>query len=248
MMNMQGRLFLWRDGWLLLAGPIRNRGHRHVAASLLFGLDQPFTAEVGGHSVVARALLVAPDAEQSLVSSGSTLVAHLDPDSPLWLPLHASLTGGYRRLDWGDEQAALFRQLMDSPGSEPVHDLLARLLPGEAVRVADPRALALAARLRDELPEQLNLTDIASQLGLSAARLSRLFREAFGITPKRFLLHLKIQRALHRWQPGMTATELALVAGFYDQPHLIRTAREMFDTLPSALLGNPDFRLIRWSS
>jgi AraC-like DNA-binding protein len=54
-----------------------------------------------------------------------------------------------------------------------------------------------------------------------------------------------MQRVLHQWQPGMTATELAQAAGFYDQPHLIRTAREMFDVLPSTFLGNPDFRIIR---
>lgn len=245
-MNLQGRLFLWSDGWLLLAGPIRNRPHRHVAASLLFGLDQTLNALVAGDKVVARALLVAPDVEQSLDSEGATLVVHLDPDSPLWLRLRGQLVNGHVELDWGDQQAASFRRLADSASSEPAHDLLASLLHESAADTRiDPRALALAHRLRTELPEQLNLTGIAEQLGLSAARLSRLFREAFGVTPKRFLLHLKIQGALHCWQPGMSATELAMRAGFYDQPHLIRTAREMFDTLPSALLGNPAFRLIR---
>ncbi|MCC1496018.1 AraC family transcriptional regulator [Alcanivorax sp. 1008] len=249
-MNLQGGLFLWADGWLLLAGPIHNRPHRHVAASLLFGLDQQLSAEVAGDKVVARALLVAPDVEQSLDSAGATMVVHLDPDSPLWLSLRGLLVNGHAQLDWGDEQAARFRQLADSVSSEPAHELLASLLQVSAAdtgpdRPVDPRAMKLASRLRTELPEQLNLTEIAAQLGLSAARLSRLFREAFGITPKRFLLHLKIQGALHCWQPGISAAELAMRAGFYDQPHLIRTAREMFDTLPSALMGNPAFRLIR---
>ena len=43
-------------------------------------------------------------------------------------------------------------------------------------------------------------------------------------------------RAVARWQgqtQGMNFTELAVAAGFYDQPHLNRTLRAMFDSLPS---------------
>jgi hypothetical protein len=78
----------------LLAGPIHNRRHRHVAAALLFGLDQPLKVEVEGQRLQARALIVAPDAEQSLQSDGDTLVVHLDPDSPLWRALAPRLQRG----------------------------------------------------------------------------------------------------------------------------------------------------------
>ena len=46
-------------------------------------------------------------------------------------------------------------------------------------------------------------------------------------------IHLKCQRALALWRSGMNFTELAVAAGFYDQPHLNRTLRAMFDALPS---------------
>lgn len=217
-----------------------------MAAALLFGLDQPLSAEVEGQRLQARALIVAPDAEQSLQSDGDTLVVHLDPDSPLWHALAPRLQQGHARLGWAGQQAQQIRQLADCDDAGMVRDRLADMVTGEieTMRI-DPRVRALAARLRAELPERLDLNAVAAGLGLSAARLSRLFREALGVTPKRFLLHLKVQRALHQWQPGMTATELAQAAGFYDQPHLIRTTREMFDVLPSAFLGNPDFRIIR---
>ncbi|MFN3712151.1 MAG: helix-turn-helix transcriptional regulator [Alcanivoracaceae bacterium] len=262
---MQGRLFLWADGWMLLAGPIHNRRHRHVAASLLFGLDQPLAVEAGGKLFSGRAVLVAPDVVQSLDSGGNTLVVHLDPDSALWLTLSDAVETG-RLLPWAEEEAECLATLMDCDDASAARTLLASM-PGFANPLAitaagawgggasgqecspptrlDQRAVGLARRLREDLPERLDLTGLADQAGLSAARLSRLFRDTFGVTPKRFLLHLKMQRALHHWQPGMTAAELAQAAGFYDQPHLIRTAREMFDALPSSFLGNPDFRLIR---
>ena len=51
------------------------------------------------------------------------------------------------------------------------------------------------------------------------------------------VLHLdpdhRAWRALTLWRDGMSLTDLALAAGFYDQPHLNRTLRAMFDTLPS---------------
>jgi AraC family transcriptional regulator, arabinose operon regulatory protein len=217
-----------------------------VAAALLFGLDQPLTVEVEGQPLQARALIVAPDAEQSLQSDGDTLVVHLDPDSPLWGALAPRLQHGFARLPWAERQAEQIRQLRDCGDADRVRSQLAAMTAGDIEPMQiDPRVQALAARLRAELPERLDLNVVAAGLGLSAARLSRLFREAYGITPKRFLLHLKMQRVLHQWQPGMTATELAQAAGFYDQPHLIRTTREMFDVLPSAFLGNPDFRIIR---
>jgi AraC family transcriptional regulator, arabinose operon regulatory protein len=246
---MQGRLFLWSDGWLLLAGSINNRRHRHVAASLLFGLDQPLRVEAAGQMFAGRAVLVGPDVEQSLQSPGATLVVHLDPDNPLWLSLSAAGEDA-RLLPWGEPEARRLSALRDCDDAASARALLADMagvagLSLAPVRRPDPRALALASRLRKELPERLELALLAEQADVSAARLSRLFREAFAVTPKRFLLHLKMQRALHQWRPGMTATELAQVAGFYDQPHLIRTARDMFDALPSNFLGNPDFRLIR---
>ena len=76
-------------------------------------------------------------------------------------------------------------------------------------------------------------TPPAEAVGLSESRFRHLFREELGVNLKRFQLHLKCQRALTLWRDGMSLTDLALAAGFYDQPHLNRTLRAMFDTLPS---------------
>jgi len=74
---------------------------------------------------------------------------------------------------------------------------------------------------------------LAAHANLSASRFRHLFREQLGVSLKRYQLHLKCQRALALWRSGMNFTELAVAAGFYDQPHLNRTLRAMFDSLPS---------------
>ncbi len=49
--------------------------------------------------------------------------------------------------------------------------------------------------LRDCLDEELTLTDLSLETGLSAWHLLRAFRSAFGETPHAFLTRLRLQRA-----------------------------------------------------
>ncbi|MFC6329583.1 helix-turn-helix transcriptional regulator, partial [Alloalcanivorax gelatiniphagus] len=92
------------------------------------------------------------------------------------------------------------------------------------------RAACLCLRRGDG---EVGGAELAAAVGLSESRFRHLFREELGVNLKRFQLHLKCQRALTLWRDGMSLTDLALAAGFYDQPHLNRTLRAMFDTLPS---------------
>lgn len=243
---VSGTLFLWNDRWMLLGHLPANKAHRHVSASLLLGLDGTFELEVEGQRRRARAAVVAPDVPQALNPGGTAmLVAQLDPDSDAWRRL-AGMLGDQSSVDLplSDELAAALA------GSRDCSDLsgnLDRLLNATGVPPLplDARVADLCNHLRDTLPEKLDATALAQRVGLSASRLTHLFREQTGVTLRRFLLYLKITRAVARWEPGMTLSTLAAEAGFYDQPHLVRTARDMFDALPSVYIGTGQFRICR---
>ncbi|WP_111655426.1 helix-turn-helix domain-containing protein [Isoalcanivorax indicus] len=243
---VSGTLFLWHDRWMLLGHLPANKTHRHVSASLLLGLDGDFELEVEGERRLTRAAVVAPDVAQALNPGQTTmLVAQLDPDSDAWRRLAGTLAGRpsadlplperlARALARSNDCGALsgnMAQLLTATGASP--------LPLDA-RVAD-----ICNYLRETLPEKLDATALAARVGLSASRLTHLFREQTGVTLRRFLLYLKITRAVARWEPGMTLSTLAAEAGFYDQPHLVRTARDMFDALPSVYIGTGQFRICR---
>lgn len=251
---------MWPDCWALLGDLPANRTHQHISASLLVSLAGPFAIEVNGVWHRSRAALVAPDVPQALDPLGeSMLVVQLDPDSSLW----RRLCGRLRDQDWVELEAlerdwlsALSRTVAacgdseDGPVSPPGCTLIRRQLEGIVASVGheplplDPRVARVCRLLRETLPERLDVAALAGQVGLSSSRLTHLFRSSTGVTLRRFLLHLKVGQALAGWQPGMSFSTLASQAGFYDQPHLVRTARSMFDAIPSAFVATGKLRLV----
>lgn len=245
---IQGTIFLWPGRWLLLSNGIQNRRHKHVAASLLFGLDGPLNIEISGKWHQLAGAIVAPEVEQALDSGdGRALVVHMDPDDPTWRRLVTALGGA--------EFVSLSKSQLDLQTLEDaVHaaDIAAaqrwlEMLAADCAdhTVLDERVQEVCRWLRDNLPERLELSELAALTSLSSSRLTHLFSQQMGVTMRRFLAHLKMQQALYCWKPGMQFAELAALSGFYDQPHLLRTAREMFDAMPSAIGALGQLKVVR---
>lgn len=245
MAQPRGHLYLWADHLQVVGRLQPNKTHRHISASLLVGLDGAFQLECDGQWRTTRAALVAPDVPQAL-DPGDTRIwgAHLDPDSGHWLQLRSLLAGttsvDLPVTDW--EGIA-----EDQPGCSVMEQRLAELVAryGAEPSSLDPRIQQCCQYLRETLPDKLDLSELASAVNLSSSRLTHLFRAELGVAPRRFLLHLKMKRALTHWEPGKSVSQLAAEAGFYDQPHLLRTAREMFDALPSVYVSPEGFQLCR---
>lgn len=118
---------------------------------------------------------------------------------------------------------------------------------------APPDRLARAAvqRLRTG-PHDRSVAALASELGVSQRQLHRRFVHALGYGPKMFERIARLQRFLAcaaDLQPspatrtGVTRNrglaELALGAGYADQPHLTRECRALTGLTPTALIGYP---------
>ena len=73
--------------------------------------------------------------------------------------------------------------------------------------------------MRDRFAQPLTLADISRQAGLSKSALVRAFAREKGITPYRYLLALRVDRARHLLERGLSPAETALAAGFSDQSH-----------------------------
>lgn len=215
----------------MLAPRLHNRPHRHVAASLLVGLMQPISVQLAGHWLTAPAVWAAPDVSQALSADGPVAVIHLDPDHHAWRCLGLEGPGG----PLSRERFPAFHDALHELVAAPRADSALRLR--RALETGEPRALdsrvMRACRLLRASDADISGAELAAGVGLSESRFRHLFRVEVGVTLKRFQLHLKCTRALTLWRDDMTLTDLALAAGFYDQPHLNRTLRAMFDTPPS---------------
>jgi len=92
----------------------------------------------------------------------------------------------------------------------------------------------LAAALASQ--REFNIEDWADQMGLAPPSISRGFRLAYGVSPKRFRLEQRTLRALRKLQTWRgTLAGLAADVGFADQAHLTRAVLAMTGVAPHRL-------------
>jgi AraC-like DNA-binding protein len=123
-------------------------------------------------------------------------------------------------------------RLASRDGREATTLLMETLVPIAAAFDDWPDLLAADLRAR----RVSSLAAWADAIGLAPSSVSRGFRLAYGVSPKRFRAELRAgeaARALQRTSAGLAA--VASDSGFADQPHLTRTVRGMFGCSPAQL-------------
>ena len=87
--------------------------------------------------------------------------------------------------------------------------------------------------LRAHMDENPTTTDLAHAAQISPSHLIRLFGEATGLTPRRYLFELRIERAKELLSTTqMPISEIALEVGFFDQSHLNRVFKRIHGVTP----------------
>jgi AraC family transcriptional regulator len=104
-------------------------------------------------------------------------------------------------------------------------------------RAAGEPSRASIARLADLLigarfAEPIGLSDLAAELEVDPAHLSRSFRKEIGCTVGERIRHRRVARACEIIDSGASLAEAALATGFADQSHLTRTFRAIAGVTP----------------
>jgi AraC-like DNA-binding protein len=108
---------------------------------------------------------------------------------------------------------------------ETRRQLLAHL--GPAGRAAD--------FIRSHLGEDLSLARVADHVALSERQLVRLFRRAFGMSVRQFVIHSRVHAATHELtRTDKSLAQIARSLGFGDQSALSNTFRRITGTTPRA--------------
>jgi len=89
--------------------------------------------------------------------------------------------------------------------------------------------------MHSHLDGQLSLRDIADSVNLSTYHLLRLFNDATGQPPRRYLTRLRVERASRHLERGeLSITEIAFLCGFSSSSHLSAAFRKEMGCSPTA--------------
>lgn len=90
-----------------------------------------------------------------------------------------------------------------------------------------------AQHVRLHLSENIRLEDMAAAAGLSAFHFSRMFKKTTGLTPHRYLMNARLEKAkalLRECERSLT--EIAAECGFWDQSHMSKVFRRLAGISP----------------
>lgn len=108
----------------------------------------------------------------------------------------------------------------------------------------DMRAIHVAQRVKKELPLTSSVAELASDVGLSADRLSHLFSDKLGISIKSYFLWSRMRRAVDLISRGESLVTVAHDAGFSDSAHLTRTIKHFFGFTPTFIVKGMEVKML----
>ena len=109
----------------------------------------------------------------------------------------------------------------------------AQAVAGQPPGARDPIEYALEY-VESHLHEDLDMSQVASRLGMSYSHFSRLFKSRTGEGFGQYVLSRRMRRARRMLeQPGMRVSEVAYAVGYRNHKHFSRAFREHFGQTPS---------------
>ncbi|UII23177.1 helix-turn-helix transcriptional regulator [Fulvivirga ligni] len=87
----------------------------------------------------------------------------------------------------------------------------------------------------------IRVTELSNELCISVDAFEKRFREAVGTTPKRFSNVIRLQNVVKSHSKTKTLSELALDAGYFDQPHFNKDFKIFTGQTPSEFAARPIF-------
>lgn len=90
-----------------------------------------------------------------------------------------------------------------------------------------------------DLNANLNLQALATETGYSRSHFLRMFQAATGVTPHRYLLQLRLERAQELMKRGCASLiDIAFLCGFSSHAHMARMFRHFLGVTPSEYRRN----------
>jgi AraC family transcriptional regulator len=88
--------------------------------------------------------------------------------------------------------------------------------------------------IESRLDADLTLQELAAEIGYSRSHFLRMFRATTGMTPHRYVLKRRLERARHLLEHvDLNIAEVAIMCGFSSQAHLTLAFRKEYGITPT---------------
>lgn len=236
-------IYVWPEKFLYLGPSTRTSLHRNHAATWLFAHEGTLRVTLASGELLENQVVYLPSETEYATELATSSIAAL-----FWAPESASFHRALENIDnvprafacnqiHGDETAALFHADTTRDAAE---SLLARIfgvarLSSNEPSFVDTRINTALAFLRDSPQAYESIEALSARVYLSPSRFAHLFKKVVGVPVRRYVLWLKMRRALDLAIAGNSLTTAALSAGFSDSAHLSRSVRAMMGIAPEFL-------------
>lgn len=97
--------------------------------------------------------------------------------------------------------------------------------------------------MKDCLDGKIDLSSLASSVGLSKYHFVRVFRQEVGIAPVQYHMQLRLIEARRMIRDGIKPIDVMADLGFYDQSHFINTFRKVMAMTPDLYSRSQEIKL-----
>lgn len=224
----------------LVSGPIRR-----PTMNFLFSLNgRAFTVRVNKKQTLqTTAALVMPGQVRALAARDCALLSiSIEPGHPLFHALQQATLGHSVVALRMQPNSDAFHQLCRCYDDTAMHAVTSALLidicaqSGLALHTSMPlrtRGTSLLQAVDANLPDRTSAADLASQLGLSASRLSHVFVAEVGMPLRSYALWQRYRLALQNLGRSSGLSHIASDTGFADAAHMTNTFMKYLGFPPS---------------
>jgi AraC family transcriptional regulator len=236
-------LYLWPERVLYLGPGMNTSLHRNHASVWLMTHGDNLKVTLEDGRVLSGEVVYVPSetAYSAEISASSVAVLFWEPESASFKRIAQNFENVPRTFSYEHAERSKQTRLLSAETSLDDADAFIRdifqLSREDAVlpTFTDERVTTALAFLRASPQEYHSIDALSARVHLSPSRFAHLFKEVVGVPVRRYVLWMKLRRALELAMAGDSLTTAALSAGFADGAHLSRSARALLGFAPEFL-------------
>lgn len=241
--NAQLHLYVWDDRFLYVGPSKATSLHRNHAAVWLNASQGQMQVTLADGTQLTNTVVYLPSGTEYATAEAAASIAALfwEPESASFHRISEKFVNKPRAFACSHADKASWEVLNNSATTlAQAGQLMSRLFgfdpdSNTALTVMDGRISAALRFLRESPHLYDSIESLGDKVHLSPSRLAHLFKDEVGVPIRRYVLWMKMRRALDLAIAGDSLTTAALSAGFADSAHLSRTVRSMMGIAPEFL-------------